>query len=138
MFPPTTRILLAEDTEITRTVIHKMINKLGFTDVTLVADGRTATREIEAAMAAGKPFELIISDWNMPEETGLLLLKRVKKEPKTKHLPFILLTSNNEKEQVLEAIRSGVTNYLSKPFSLEVLERKLKETWELIQKKKVA
>lgn len=138
MFPPETKILLAEDTEITRMVFHKMILKLGFHDVTLVGDGKAAAREIEGAHVLGKPFQLVISDWNMPEESGLFLLKRVRRDPRGARLPFIILTTNNEKEQVMEAIRAGVTAYLSKPFSLDALEKKIREAWGIIEKKKIA
>ena len=136
MFPYDTKILLAEDTDVTRAVIHKMIYKLGYANVTQVSDGLAAQREVERATALKKPFQLIISDWNMPELTGMALLKKVRSEAQSHSVPFLILTSNNEKEHVLEAIRAGVTSYLAKPFTIETLEKKLSDAWAQTQKKK--
>lgn len=136
MFPYDTKILLAEDTDVTRAVIHKMIYKLGYTNVTQVSDGLTAQREVERAAALKKPFQLIISDWNMPELTGLALLKKVRSDAQMHWVPFLILTSNNEKDQVLEAIRAGVSSYLAKPFTIDTLDKKLREAWAQSQKKK--
>ena len=138
MFPYETTILLAEDTAITRGIVHKMLYKLGFTHVREAADGAEARRAIEKSLTVGnKAFGLIISDWNMPEMSGLQLLKRVRSEPRLTLTPFIILTSNNEKEHVLEAIRAGVTTYLAKPFPIETLEKKIREAWNVTQQYKI-
>lgn len=138
MFPYDTRILLAEDTDVTRAIVHKMIYKLGYTNVTQVADGVTAKKEIEKAVEMKRPYQLIMCDWNMPELSGLALLKRIRGDQSMHNVPFIILTSNNEKEQVMEAIRAGVTSYLAKPFSIEVLEKKLLEAWAVSQQRRKA
>lgn len=134
MFPYDTHILLVEDTEITRRIVHKMLYKLGFTHVKEAESGMQAREEIDKSLAAGKPFQLIISDWNMTGFTGLQLLKHVRANLRTSSIPFIILTSNIEKEYVMEAIRAGVTNYLAKPFPIEVLEKKIREAWESTRK----
>lgn len=136
MFPYDTHILLVEDTEITRRIVHKMLYKLGFTHIREAADGVEAREEIDKSLSIGKPFQLIISDWNMPNYTGLQLLKHVRADSRTAWIPFVILTSNTEKEYVIEAIRAGVTNYLAKPFPVEVLEKKIRETWDATQKKR--
>jgi len=136
MFPYDTKILLAEDTDVTRAVIHKMIYKLGYTNVTQVSDGLAAQREVEKGVGLKKPFQLIISDWNMPEYSGIALLKKVRSDAAMHAVPFLILTSNNEKDQVLEAIRAGVSSYLAKPFTIETLDKKLREAWMQSQKKK--
>lgn len=138
MFPYDSKILLAEDTDVTRAIIHKMIYKLGYTNVVQVADGISAKRELEKATVLKKPFTLVISDWNMPEYSGLALLKFVRSDTQMSQTPFLILTSNNEKDQVMEAIRAGVTSYVTKPFSLEVLEKKLKEAWAVTVKKRAS
>lgn len=138
MFPHDTKILLAEDTDVTRAIIMKMIAKLGYTNVMQVADGAAAKIEIDKAVAAKKPFQLIISDWNMPELSGLALLKKLRGDAAMHAVPFVILTSNNEKEQVMEAIRAGVNAYLAKPFTVEVLERKIAECFAATHKKKAS
>lgn len=138
MFAYDTKILLAEDTDVTRAIIHKMIYKLGYTNVVQVADGIAAKKELERAVVLKKPFQLVISDWNMPELSGVALLRFVRSERRLANLPFLLLTSNNEKDQVLEAIRAGVTAYVTKPFSIDVLEKKLLDAWLASQKRKAS
>ena len=127
---------MAEDTDVTRTVLHKMLYKLGFTNVIQVADGTAAKLEIDRGIAQRKPIHVVISDWNMPGVSGLALLKYVRSQPKLHELPFLILTSNNQKEQVMEAIQNGVSAYLTKPFSLEVFEDKLRDAWTVCQSRK--
>lgn len=138
MFPPDTRILLAEDTEITRAILKQMLQKLGFRRISEVDNGAAAWEEIERALRSQSPFKLAIIDWKMPSMNGLELLGKIQSYEETRGLPFILLTSNTEKEHVVEAIKAGVTAYIAKPFPVAVLEKKLKEAWEILQRKRVA
>ena len=138
MFPLETRILLAEDTEITRAIMKQMLAKLGYKRVTEVENGVQAWEEIERAIRSQSPFRLVIIDWNMPQMNGIELLKKIQSYEETRGLPFILLTSNTDKDQVIEAIRSGVTIYIAKPFPAAVLEKKLKEAWDFSQKQKAS
>lgn len=138
MFPLETRILLAEDTEITRAILKQMLGKLGYKRVTEVDNGVDAWEEIERSLRSQSPFKLLIIDWNMPRMNGLELLKKLQSFEETKNMAFILLTSNTEKEQVVHAITEGVNVYIAKPFPAAILEKKMKESWEFTQKKRVA
>jgi two-component system chemotaxis response regulator CheY len=138
MFDAETRILLVEDTDITRAIVKKMLEKLGFKRVTETCNGAQAWGEVQQAAETNNPFRVIIADWNMPEMTGLELLKKVQATPVMRSAPFIMLTSNTDKDQVVEAIRAGVSLYLAKPFPPSALERKLKEGWEFSQRKKAS
>lgn len=138
MFPVESRILLAEDTEITRAILKQMLGKLGYKRVTEVDNGVAAWDEIERSIRSQSPYRLLIIDWNMPQMNGIELLKKLQSFEETRSMSFILLTSNTEKEQVVEAIQSGVSVYIAKPFPAAVLEKKLKEAWEFSQKKRVA
>jgi two-component system chemotaxis response regulator CheY len=64
--------------------------------------------------------------------TGLDLLRKLSSDTRVAGTPFLLLTSNTDKEQVMEAIRAGVSHYLAKPFPLEALRKKLKEALESV------
>jgi two-component system, chemotaxis family, chemotaxis protein CheY len=134
-FPYETKILLIEDTEITRKIIHRMLYKMGYTNVVEAENGVVAWAEIEKSMRLGKPFQLIVADWKMPGMSGLELLRKVRGDHRVSGTPFLLLTTNTRKDQVLEAITAGVNNYLAKPFVIEVFEKKLKETWEQLTRK---
>lgn len=138
MFENDTRILLAEDTEITRTITRKMLNKMGFSRITETHDGTTAWAECEKALGNKKPFQLVIADWNMPGLNGIELLQRMGATEGMRNTPFILLTSNIEREHVVEAIRSGVVHYVAKPFTTISLQKKMLECWEYNRKKKAA
>lgn len=138
MFPAETRILLAEDTEITRAILKQMLGKLGYKRVTEVENGVAAWDEIERSIRSQSPYKLLIVDWNMPQMNGLDLLKKIHSFEETRNISFILLTSNTDKEQVVEAIKAGVSVYIAKPFPAAVLEKKLKEAWDFSQKKRVA
>jgi two-component system chemotaxis response regulator CheY len=125
MFDPATRILVVDDMMTMRKIVAKACRDIGFTDITEAADGVKAWEAIQAATPA---IGLIISDWNMPNCTGLDLLKRVRADGRFKALPFVLLTAESEGHQVAEAVKTGVDNYIVKPFTPDLLQRKLEET----------
>lgn len=127
MFDPKTRVLVVDDMMTMRKIVAKACKDIGFADITEAADGQKAW---EAIQAADPIIGLVISDWNMPNCTGLDLLKRVRADGRFKKLPFILLTAESEGHQVAEAVKSGVDNYIVKPFTPDLLQKKLEETYK--------
>jgi two-component system, chemotaxis family, chemotaxis protein CheY len=121
-------VLIADDNEIVRQVIHAVCKKLGFAKIVEAENGAEALEALERAIVTGAEPRLIISDVDMPSMNGLDLLSRVRNHKDMKDIPFILLTAHAEKELVLEAIKIGVTNYLTKPFGMESIEKKIKDT----------
>jgi two-component system, chemotaxis family, chemotaxis protein CheY len=132
MFAPSTRILVVDDLSSLRDLLKAYLRRMGFKQISEAADGREAYQTMVSAKAAGAPFELVISDWNMPNVNGIELLKMVRALPEWKNLPFILLTTENEKEKVMEAVQNGVSNYMVKPIEEKVLEEKLLRTWQKV------
>lgn len=130
MFPVTTRILVVDDMASLRELLKAYLHRMGFKQITEAVDGRDAYQAMIAAKAAGSPFELVISDWNMPNLSGLELLKLVRSVPDWKNLPFILLTTESEKDKVLEALTAGASNYMVKPVAEKTLEEKLLRVWQ--------
>ncbi len=128
MFNPSTRILIVDDMMTMRKLVGKICKELGFTDLTEASDGGKGW---EAVSNANPPFGLIISDWNMPNTSGLDLLKRVRADSRFGKTPFVMVTAEAEQHQITEAIKSGVDNYVIKPFDKEGLKAKL----ELVYKK---
>lgn len=122
MFDLSTRILIVDDMRTMRLIVAKTCKQIGFTDITEAADGVLAWQEITNAKV---PFGLIISDWNMPNCTGLDLLKRVRGDQRIAETPFILVTAESEKSQIVEAIQAKVSGYVVKPFTTESLSEKL-------------
>ncbi len=127
MFDPKTRILIVDDMMTMRKLVGKTCRELGFTDLTEAADGAKAW---EAIASANPPFGLIISDWNMPNTTGLDLLKRVRADSRFAKLPFVLVTAEAEQHQIVEAVKAGVSNYVVKPFDTATLKLKLEAVYK--------
>ena len=105
-----------------RKLVQKQFEKLGYSDITLAENGRAALKTIEATPT---PFDLIISDWNMPIMTGIDLLKQVRAKEEYKKTPFIMLTSEAESCHSEAAKEAGVTEYLLKPFDADSLLKRI-------------
>lgn len=131
MFDPNIKVLVVDDMSTMRKLVGKVLKEMGFSDITEAADGIKAW---EAVTSSTTPFGLIISDWNMPNCTGLDFLKRVRSDQKYKKTPFILVTAEAEQHQIVEAVKAGVDQYVVKPFNKEALQAKL----ELVYKKYAA
>lgn len=113
-------ILIVDDYRSMLKIVRGLLQQLGFTNVDEATDGQSAY-----AMIAGRGYGLVISDWNMQPMTGLDLLKRVRSEPKTARLPFIMVTAEAKAENVVAARQAGVSNYIIKPFTQAVLKQKM-------------
>lgn len=135
MFDPKTRVLIVDDMMTMRKIVARSCKDIGFTDITEAADGLKAW---EALSNATTPFGLVISDWNMPNCTGLDLLKRVRADNRYAKVPFVLLTAESEGHQVAEAVKAGVDNYIVKPFTPELLKNKLADTHKRIASRTTA
>ena len=96
-----------------------ILQKLGYTNVVLGGDGEIALKEFEL-----KSFDLIISDWHMPNMDGLDFYKALSKNQKWSDIPFLLITEEKERNKVVEA---GIKEYLVKPVKPENLSNKIKE-----------
>jgi len=125
MFDLKTRILVLDDMMTMRKIVIKNLKDLGYTDIQEAADGNLGWDLLEKSTP---PVQLIISDWNMPNCSGLDLVKKVRASAIYAKTPFIMLTAEAEATQVKEALVSGVTNYMVKPFQAETLKQKLEQT----------
>ncbi|HWU42634.1 MAG TPA: response regulator [Bdellovibrio sp.] len=129
MFPSTTKFLVVDDFATMRKIIKKVLNELGYTHVEEADDGKTALPMIQAAHDMGKPYEFIISDWNMPGMQGIDLLKACKADPRFKSTPFMLVTAESEQKHILEAAKAGVSDYVVKPFNSPTLKGKMEKVY---------
>lgn len=129
MFSPETHILVVDDMLTMRKLVSKSLKEMGFSKFTEGKDGADAYEKLAAATP---PIGMIISDWNMPNSTGLDLLKRVRSSEKYKSLPFLLVTAEAEKTQIVEAVQAGVSNYVIKPFTTETLKGKIEAVYKKI------
>ena len=128
MFDLKTRILVVDDMMTMRKLVTKACREIGFTDIVEMNDGAQAWQAIGEASPW---FGLVISDWDMPNCSGLDLLKRVRSDSRFGKTPFILVTAEAEEHQIVEAAKAGVNQYLVKPFTTELLREKI----ELVHRK---
>lgn len=129
MFPFTTRILIADDLASLREVAAAYLNRLGYKNIDSAEDGASAYQFFIEAKR-NQPYGLILSDWNMPGLTGLELLKKVRASGgEFGKTPFILMTTESEKDKVFEAVSSGVNNYIVKPLEENTLKEKMDAVW---------
>jgi two-component system chemotaxis response regulator CheY len=127
MFSPDTKVLIVDDMMTMRKLVGKACKNLGLINLVEAADGQLAWQVLNDPESK---IQLVISDWNMPNCSGLELLKRVRKDSRFKSLPFMLLTAESEESQVKEAIMAGVDNYITKPFTAEILGQKLQAVYK--------
>lgn len=130
MFPLDTRILVVDDMPSIRELVKNHLKTIGYKSIQEAADGKEAFDTIvKLSTAPELAIQLVISDWNMPNMNGMDFLKKVRATAELKNLPFVLLTSEAEREQVTEAILAGVSQYIVKPFAAKIFEDKLKAAW---------
>jgi len=113
-------VLVVDDSGTLRTIQKRCLNKLGVTDVVEEEDGLKALHKFEAGS-----FDLVVTDWNMPNMDGLTLLKEIRK--RNALIPVVMVTTEAERSRVMEAVAAGVSDYLVKPFTSEGLREKLKK-----------
>lgn len=130
MYESNTKILVVDDMKTMRMVMKKALKELGFTNVFEADDGESAWPMIEQAASGGEPFGLILSDWNMPKMEGIELLRKVRTNQRLSKTPFILVTAESEKSQVMEAMKLGVSNYVIKPFTADDIKEKLRQVYD--------
>ncbi len=116
-------VLIVDDMQPMRRTIADIMRSLGFKNLHFAEDGQMAWDKL-----LEEDFGLILLDWSMPRMTGLELLQKIRQSGDTfADVPVLMVTAEAEQNQVVEAIKSGVSNYIVKPFVPKTLERKLHE-----------
>lgn len=120
------KILIVDDFPTMRRIVKTLLKQNGYNNFIEAEDGQIGYQSLRE----NPDVEFIVSDWNMPNMTGLEFLKAVRADPKFKHLPFLMVTAEAEKENIIEAVKSGVSNYVVKPFTGQTLNLKMKKIFE--------
>src|SRR5262249_52398260 len=115
-----------DDFSTMRRIVKNILSQLGFSKIEEAEDGKVALGKLQTG-----DFQFVVSDWNMPNMMGIDLLRAVRADEKLKALPFLMVTAESQKDNVMEAVQAGVSNYIVKPFTAETFEAKL----ELVFKK---
>ena len=119
------RILVVDDFSTMRRIVKNLLIDLGFTNLAEADDGSTALIELKNA-----PFDMVVTDWNMPGVTGIELLKAIRADPALAKIPVLMVTAEAKREQIIEAAQAGVNGYIIKPFTAATLEDKLSKIFE--------
>jgi len=119
------KVLIVDDFSTMRRIIKNLLRDLGFTNTFEADDGNSAL-----PLLKGGDFEFVVTDWNMPVMQGIDLLKEIRKDPKLKHLPVLMVTAEAKREQIIEAAQAGVNGYIVKPFTAGTLQSKLDKIFE--------
>lgn len=114
------KFLVVDDFSTMRRIIRNLLKELGFTNVDEAEDGVAALAKLK-----GGGFEFVVSDWNMPNMTGIDLLRAIRADADLKHLPVLMVTAEAKKENIIEAAQAGASGYVVKPFTAATLDEKL-------------
>ena len=123
--PFETRVLVVDDFESMRRIVRQLLHDMGFRDITLADDGTTAL-----AMLKQDDFGFLVTDWHMPEMDGIDLVRAVRADPRLKPIPILMVTAEAKREQIIEAVKAGVNDYVVKPFTPQVLKAKIEKLFE--------
>lgn len=113
-------LLVVDDFATMRRIVSNLLRESGATHITEAENGVEALRKLEAGQ-----FKFVVSDWNMPNMNGLELLQAVRSSPQLKDLPFLLVTAEARKENIVDAAQAGADGYIVKPFTAATLNEKI-------------
>jgi two-component system chemotaxis response regulator CheY len=119
------KILIVDDFATMRKVIRNILKQVQFENVVEAEDGAVALNILKS-----QKIDFVISDWNMPNMTGYDLLKAVRADPEIGKTPFLMITAESLQENVVAAVKAGVSNYIVKPFTAETLNEKITKIME--------
>jgi two-component system chemotaxis response regulator CheY len=125
MFDSKSKILVVDDSVSMRMTVIGLLKELGFQNFTEAGNGNQAYDLVQA----GQKFDLVFSDHNMPECTGLEFLKKFRAHDGCKAIPFLMVTSETEKGMIVQAVQLGASNYVTKPVTKDALKSKLEATF---------
>jgi two-component system chemotaxis response regulator CheY len=123
------KFLIVDDFSTMRRIIRNLLKELEFTNADEAEDGVVALAKLR-----GGNFDFVVSDWNMPNMTGIELLQAIRADDALKHLPVLMVTAEAKKENIIAAAQAGASGYVVKPFTAAVLEEKLNKIFEKMGK----
>ena len=123
------KFLVVDDFSTMRRIVRNLLKELGFQNVDEAEDGVVALSKLR-----GSQFDFVVSDWNMPNMTGIDLLKEIRADDNLKHLPVLMVTAEAKKENIISAAQAGANGYIVKPFTAATLEEKLNKIFQNVGK----
>lgn len=121
------RILIADDSEFDRLLISSCLMRIGFRTIQFAENGSLAMTKIENSIAIGKPFDMVFIDWRMPQHDGQSLVRWIRSQSSLRQTPLFLTTAELKTVDVQDFQKLGITDFIVKPVSFDVLFRKVTE-----------
>lgn len=116
------RVLIVDDFSTMRRILKNILRQLEFNNVVEAGDGMEAWEILNKDQ-----IDFIVSDWNMPNMTGIELLRKVRGSEEFADLPFLMVTAESQQENIIEAVKAKVSNYIVKPFTPETMKQKIEK-----------
>ncbi len=129
MVDPNMKFLVVDDFSTMRRIVKNLLKELGFTNVQEAEDGVEGLHKLRS-----EAFDFVVSDWNMPNMTGIDMLRAIRADETLKHLPVLMVTAEAKRENIIEAAQAGASGYVVKPFTAGTLDEKLKKIFQTMQK----
>jgi len=123
-------ILVVDDFPTMRRIVKNLLKELGFENMEEAEDGNMALE-----MLRNSHFDLVVSDWNMPNLDGLGMLQHIRADPALAKTPVLMVTAEAKKENIIAAAQAGANGYVVKPFTAATLEEKLNKIFEKLDGK---
>ncbi len=130
MSDPKMKFLVVDDFSTMRRIVRNLLKELGFTNVDEAEDGVIALQKLK-----GGDFDFVVTDWNMPNMTGIELLRAIRADAALKALPVLMITAEAKKENIIEAAQAGASGYIVKPFTAGTMSEKLNKIFEKMNQK---
>jgi two-component system chemotaxis response regulator CheY len=129
MFPVDSKILIVDDSNFARSMLKQGLTHLKYWKILEAADVKAARAFLMEEGQSKDPVHLVLTDLTMPEITGLEFLRWIRSQDRIKTMPVIMVTTSQEKLDILEAGRAGISQFMIKPFDHNTLRDKLLSTW---------
>jgi two-component system chemotaxis response regulator CheY len=113
------KILVVDDSATMRRILVNSLQRIGYSECVEAGDGREALDKFDGSI------QFVITDWNMPTMSGLDLTRALRSHPAGKSVPILMVTTRSVKEDIIAAVQAGVSNYIVKPFTPQVLKEKI-------------
>lgn len=123
------RFLLVDDFSTTRHIARNLLKELGYFNVDEAEDGVMALAKLRSEF-----FDIVISDWNMPNMDGLTMLQNIRADNQLAKTPVLMLVSEGQKQNIIAAAQAGANGCLVKPFTVATLDEKLTKIFEKLEK----
>ena len=119
------KVLVVDDMSTMRRIVKNILKQLGFTNLEEAKNGQDALAKLKT-----EPYGFVVSDWNMPIMMGIDLLRSIRADDQLKHIPVLMVTAEAQKENLMEAIQAGVSNYIVKPFTADTMQDKINKIFK--------